>query len=83
MQTPESAQICTPIYMLKKFSERLNKRAAHSVLQLPETRLGNDQAGRIETAAIEQTSRIKTVAGNGNSGATSCCNERQCVLHYS
>ncbi|MCW5555088.1 MAG: hypothetical protein KIS67_23355 [Verrucomicrobiae bacterium] len=31
-------------------------------MQLPETQPGNDHAEHIETAAIEQTSRIKTVA---------------------
>ena len=74
MQTPASTQMRTPIYMLKKLGERLNKCAAHFVMQLPETRLGNDHAGHIETAVIEQTSRIKTVAIQRNSVATSCCN---------
>ncbi len=62
MQTPSSAQIRTAIDVLKKLGERLNEHAAHSVIQLPETRLGGDYAARIEARAIQQTSHIDVVA---------------------
>jgi hypothetical protein len=63
MQTPTTAQLRTAIEVLKKLRERLNEHAAHSVMQLPETRLGDDYAARIEARTIEQTTRIEGVIG--------------------
>lgn len=48
--------------MLNKPAERLNEQTAHSVIQMPESRLGDDYATRIESRTIEQTTRIETVA---------------------
>ena len=45
--------------MLKKLSERLNERGAHSVVQLPDTQFGDQSATRIEARTIEQTTRIQ------------------------
>jgi hypothetical protein len=48
--------------MLNKLAERLNEQAAHSVPQMPESRLGYNFAARIESQTVEQTTRIETVA---------------------
>ncbi len=61
MQAPTTAQLLTAIEVLNKLGERLNEEAAHSVIQMPDTRLGDDYAARIDARAIEQTSRIETV----------------------
>ena len=62
MQTPTTAQLRTAIEVLNKLGERLNEHAAHSVIQLPETQLGDRYAARIESRAIEQIGGIETVA---------------------
>lgn len=62
MQTPTTAQLGTAIEVLKKLGERLNERAAHSVIQLPDTQLRGHDAGQIEVRAIEQITQIQTVA---------------------
>jgi hypothetical protein len=61
MQAPTTAQLLTAIEVLNKLGERLNEEAAHSVIQMPDTRLGEDYAARIGAGTIEQTSRIETV----------------------
>jgi len=48
MQTPTTAQLRTAIEVLKKLGERIDKHATHSLMQLPDTRLGDDHAARIE-----------------------------------
>jgi hypothetical protein len=62
MQTPTTAQLRTAIEVLNKLAERLNEQAAHSVIQMPESRLGDDYAAKVEARSIEQTTRIETVA---------------------
>jgi len=62
MQTPTTAQLRTAIEVLNKLAERLDTHAAHSVMQLPETRLGDDYAAKVAARNIEQTSQIETVA---------------------
>ena len=61
MRTPTTAQLRTAIEMLKKLGERIDKHANHSLMQLPDTRLGDDNAGRVESQTIEQIARLKTV----------------------
>ena len=61
MQTPTTAQLRTAIKVLKKLEERIDNHAIHNVMQLPDTRLGDDYAARIESQTIEQITRIKTV----------------------
>jgi len=61
MQPPTTAQIRTAVEVLKKLGERLNERATHSLIQLPDTQLGDHSAGRIEVRAIEQVTQIRTV----------------------
>lgn len=62
MPTPTTAQIRTAIEVLKNLGERLNEHAAHSIMQLPETRLGDDYAARIEARTIQQLTHIENVA---------------------
>jgi hypothetical protein len=62
MLTPTTAELLNAIEVLNKLGERINTSAAHSVLQMSDTRLGDHNAGRIGVVAIEQTSRIKIVA---------------------
>ena len=62
MQTPTPAQLRTAIEVLKKLRQRIDEHAAHSVMQLPDTQLGDNYAARIEARTIEQTTRIKTVS---------------------
>jgi len=61
MQTPTTAELLTAIELLRKLGQRINEHAAHSVIQLPETQLGDSYAAHIEARVIEQTSHIETV----------------------
>ena len=62
MPTPTTAELLNAIEVLNKLVERINTSAAHSVLQMSDSRLGDHNGGRIGMTAIEQTSRIKIVA---------------------
>ena len=61
MQTPTTAQIRTAIEVLKKYCEHINHNAAHLIVELPETRLGDHEAARAKVVSIEQITRIQTV----------------------
>jgi hypothetical protein len=63
MLTPTTAELLNAFEVLNKLGEHINTSAADSVLQMSDTRLGDHNAGRIGVTAIEQTSRIKIVAG--------------------
>ena len=83
MQLPTTAQIRTAIEMLKKLGERLNEQAAHSVMQLHDTRLGDQTAGRIEARAIEETTQIQNVAMQLEQWRDELLQpSRQCVSHH-
>ena len=62
MQTPTPVQIKTAIEVLKKYAGRLNEQATHSVIQMPESRLGADYAAHIQSQSIGQISHIEAVA---------------------
>ena len=62
MLTPTTAELRTAIEVLKMLGQRLNEHAAHSVMELPDTELGDRYAGHIEARTIEQTSHIEKVA---------------------
>jgi hypothetical protein len=62
MLTPTTSELFTAIEVLRKLGLRINEHAAHSVLQMSDSSLGEHYAGRIEVNAIEQTSRIDGVA---------------------
>ncbi len=59
---PTTAELRTAIEVLKVLDQRLNDHAAHSVMQLPETELGDRYAAHIEAQTIEQTSHIEKVS---------------------
>ena len=83
MQPPTTAQIRTTIEVLKKLGEHINTRAGDSALDLSESPRGTHQAGRIETAAIEQTTRIEAVATQLKQWRDELGQERrQCVSHH-
>jgi len=48
MRTPTTSQLRTAIEVMKNLGERINENAAHSVIQLPESRFGDQHAARIE-----------------------------------
>ena len=62
MQTPTTAEFNTAIEVLKKYAERLNEQTAHSIIHMPESRLGVDYVARIQSQTIGQISHIETVA---------------------
>jgi hypothetical protein len=61
MQTPTIDELHTAIQVLKKLSGHIVDNAANSVMQLPETRLGDQHAARIEATMLEQCGRIEIV----------------------
>ena len=63
MLIPTAAELLNAIEVLNKLGERINLDTARSVIQMPESSLGEHYAGRIGVNVIEQTSRIKIVAG--------------------
>ena len=83
MQTPTTAQLRTAIEVLKKLGERIDDHGAHSLMQLPDTRLGDDHAARIEWQTIEQIARLKTVMAQLESWRDELKQERrQRVTHH-
>jgi hypothetical protein len=62
MMTPTTAELRTAIEVLKMLDQRLDDQAAHSVMQLPNTELGDQYAEQIEARTIEQTSHIEKVS---------------------
>src|ERR1022692_4698931 len=76
MQTPTTAEFNTAIEVLKKYAERLNEQATHSVIQMPESRLGVDYAARIQSQTIGQIGQIETVAAQVKTGGTKFFNNR-------
>jgi hypothetical protein len=83
MQTPSTAQIRTAIEVLKKFGEHINHNAVNTVIELSDSQLHDQQAGRIEARTIEQTTRIETVAAQLESWRNELLQQgRQCVSHH-
>lgn len=80
MQTPTTAQIRTAIEVLKKFGEHINTNAANEAIGLHESQHSNQQAARIGSRTIEQTSRIETVAAQLENWRDELVQQRrQCV----
>jgi len=77
MQLPTTTQLRTAVDVLDKLAERLNTEAEHSKMQLPETHLGNDYAGRIEARTIARTTEIKSVAAQLNAWEHELAEERK------
>ena len=83
MQTPTTAQLRTAIEVLKKLEERIDNHATRSLMQLPDTRLGDDHAARIESQTIEQIARLKTVMAQLESWRDELKQARRhCVTHH-
>jgi hypothetical protein len=59
---PTTAELRTAIEVLKLLDQRLNDHAAHSVMQLPKTELGDQYAAHLDAQTIEQTSHIEKVS---------------------
>jgi hypothetical protein len=62
MLTPTTAELRTAMEVLKMLGQRINDHATHSVMQLPNTELGDQYAGHIGARAIEQTNHIEKVS---------------------
>jgi len=83
MRTPTTAQLRTAIEVLKKLGERIDNHATHSLMQLPDTRLGDDHAARIEWRTIEQIARLKTVMAQLEGWQDELKQARKhCVTHH-
>ena len=61
MRRRTTAQLRTAVDVVKKLEQRIDNPATQSTLQLPDVRLGEDYAERIESQTIEQIVRVKTV----------------------
>jgi hypothetical protein len=80
MQTPTTAQIRAAIEVLKKLGEHINTRPANEVIGLRESPQSDQQAARIGSRTIEQTTRIETVAAQLAGWRDELLQERrQCV----
>ena len=83
MQTPTTAQIRTAIEVLKKYGEHINHTAAHLIVELPETRLGDHVAARAKVVSIEQVTGIQTVTAQLEQWRNELSQQsRQCVSHH-
>ena len=83
MQTPSTIQIRTAIEVLKKYGEHLNHHASNLAVELAESHQFGQEAGRIATGTIEQTSRIKTVAAQLEKWRDELMQQRrQCVSNH-
>lgn len=58
---PTTAELHNAIEVLKMLDRRLNEQAGESILQLPETDLGDRYAAHIEARTVEQSSHIEKV----------------------
>jgi hypothetical protein len=83
MKSPTTAQLRTAFEVLKRLEDRIDKHANHSLMQLPDRRLGDDYAARIEWQTIEQIARLKTVMAQLESWRDELLQQnRQCVTHH-
>jgi hypothetical protein len=62
MMNPTTAELRTAIEVLKMLGQRLDDQAAHSVMQLPSSDLGDRYAEQIEARMIEQTKHLEIVS---------------------
>ena len=80
MRTPTTSQLRTAIEVLKNLEERVGNHATNVVIQLPDTRCGDDYAARIESQTLQQIARIKTVMAQLESWRDELRQQnRQCV----
>ena len=82
MRTPSTAQLRAAIEVLNMLGERIINNAANSVVQLPDTRLGDDFAARTEARTIDQTTGIQTVTAQLEEWRNELTEQRRhCVPH--
>jgi hypothetical protein len=83
MQTPSIIQIRTAIEVLKKYGEHVNNHASNMAIELAESPQAIHDAGRITAGAIEQTTRIETVAAQLEQWRDELMQQRrQCVCNH-
>ena len=86
MQTPTTAQIRTAIEVLKRLGEHINTNAANAanaVIALHESPRSDQQAARMGSQTIEQTTRIETVAAQLENWRNELLQQRrQCVSNH-
>jgi hypothetical protein len=83
MQAPSTIQIRTAIEVLKKYGEHLNHHASNLAVDLAESPQTIHDAGPITVGAIEQTTRIKTVAAQLEQWRDELMQQRrQCVSNH-
>ena len=82
MQTPTTADLRSAIQVLEQLAERLTVHANHSLMEMPETQLGNHYAGQIEASTIEQTARIKLVSAQLTIWREELLQQRKTVSHH-
>lgn len=83
MPLPTTAQLCAAIRVLKQFGEHLHTNAVHEAIELHESPHSDQQAARIGSRAIEQTTRIETVAAQLEQWRTELGQQRrQCVSNH-
>jgi len=69
--------------VLKKFGEHINHGAANVVIELHESQHSDQEAARIASRTIEQTTRIETVAAQLENWRNELLQQRrQCVSHH-
>jgi hypothetical protein len=83
MQNPSTAQIRIAIEVLKHLGDRVNQRAADSVIMLQDSQFGDRHAARIETKSIEAITRIQSVTTQLEQWRDELVQQRrQCVSHH-
>lgn len=83
MQTPTTAQIRTAIQVLKRFGEHINHNTANIIIDLPETRFGEQVAARAKVVNMDQVTRIQTVAAQLEQWRAELSQQRrECVSHH-
>lgn len=58
---PTPHEIHTAIRVLEKFTDRFTQESAHSVMQMPDSQLGNHYGAKIGKDAAERIERINAV----------------------
>jgi hypothetical protein len=79
---PTATEVNAAIEVLQKLDERIAAQTNHSLGELPNNRLGNQYADRIESDAIEQTARIKLVSAQLANWRDELLQQRNTVSHH-
>lgn len=79
---PTATEVNTAIEVLQKLDERIAAQTNHSLGELPQNRLGNQYAARIESDAIEQTARIKLVSTQLTNWRDELLQQRKIASHH-